>query len=394
MKNFEQGIIEYETKSGKKRYEVNAYLGKDRLTRQSVKVRKKGFTTFKDAFEYRNEKILEFRSGNFTVSNQKHKLKELFPLWWSTYKKRGLSGNTMYNVKFQMENHVLKDLGELYVEELTIQDCQRAVNKWSDELPKSFNTTIMNAKRLINEAVKYGYINRNPMNFIEKPLKPRKGQFKDFYSPEEFEQFLNACKDFRNEMVYYVFLVLGYTGIRTGELRCLTWGDLDFKENEISITKTAGKNAKGKIKIGQPKTSHSVRTIPVRTKVMQELKEWKLKQAKMFLQLGVNTFNNPEQLVFSNSENKVMDPAIVRQWAKEICKKSGLRFIKIHGFRHTFASMLFSAGVPPKTASVLLGHANIKITMDVYTHVMQENNIDAIEKLDNFLNSSAVSGQH
>lgn len=120
---------------------------------------------------------------------------------------------------------------------------------------------------------------------------------------------------------------------------------------------------------------------------MNYLREWKQAQLKELFKIGINALNNKTQLVFSNSNNSYIHPSKPREWNMSICKKYNLRFIRIHGFRHTHASLLFRAGVTPKEVQKRLGHKKIETTLDIYTHVYEDESTEAIDKLSNFMGS-------
>ena len=89
------GIYEYETKSGKKKFGVDYYLGKNKFTGNSVKARKKGFTDFRDALKFRDDAISDFKDGVYNATAKKHKLKQVYSIWWATYSKSGVSSSTL-----------------------------------------------------------------------------------------------------------------------------------------------------------------------------------------------------------------------------------------------------------------------------------------------------------
>lgn len=87
--------------------------------------------------------------------------------------------------------------------------------------------------------------------------------------------------------------------------------------------------------------------------------------------LGFN-FLSQDNFIFPTVNNEITQPSKPTQWNNAICKKYGLRHIKVHGFRHTHASLLFEAGVSMQNVKERLGHANIETTMDIYTHVTKK----------------------
>lgn len=366
------GVYEYKTKSGKKKFRVDYYLGKNKFTGNSVKARKKGFIDLRDALKFRDDAISDFKDGVYNATAKKHKLRQVYSIWWDSYSKSGKSSSTLYNVDLLVNNHILKELGNMYVEDITIFDCQNFVNHLSKIMPKAFTSVLVYAKIIFNKAVQYNYIVKSPMDFIDRPMKPRKEENNNYYSIDEYLTFLDACQKYirgeRGKKVYYFFLALGNTGMRSGELRALTWADVDFNNNTVHVNKTVKTDTNGKQIVGRTKTANSTRYIFVQTDVMEELKEWKSEQAKILSKSGFKDCNKPTQLVFSDTMNHVIDRTTIALWNKQVCEDAGLRRITLHGFRHTYATMCFNAGLKIETVSKLLGHSSIKITLDIYTH--------------------------
>ena len=99
--------------------------------------------------------------------------------------------------------------------------------------------------------------------------------------------------------------------------------------------------------------------------------------------MGKNYQNN--DLVFPTKLGKYQDSSNVRKRFKKALKKAGIKDIKFHALRHTFATRLFENNVPIKTVSSLLGHYDVSITMDIYTHVLEESKKDAAKILNNII---------
>ena len=135
------------------------------------------------------------------------------------------------------------------------------------------------------------------------------------------------------------------------------------------------------------KTSNSVRTLDMDTETMHYLKEWRTKQQKEMLKLGLNFLSN-DNLVFANSEGNYTVLSKPQRWDNAICKKFGLRHIKVHGFRHTHASLLFDAdGVSMKDVKERLGHSDITTTMNIYTHVTENKAKETANSFAKFMES-------
>nr|WP_237579100.1 site-specific integrase [Enterococcus sp. CU12B] len=120
-----------------------------------------------------------------------------------------------------------------------------------------------------------------------------------------------------------------------------------------------------------PKTNASTRSISLDDETLKILSKWRIIQRTDYLQLGFNTLSE-EQYIFTNKRNEWCYPQVVNDWLKYLIKKYKLPRITPHHFGHTHASLLLQAGIPVKEVSERLGHKDVKITLEIYSHVMPE----------------------
>ena len=167
--------------------------------------------------------------------------------------------------------------------------------------------------------------------------------------------------------------------MRIGELLALTWDDVNFTDNTISINKTLSKNVKGRPAIYDPKTETSKRVLDMDSETMQVLRRWQVQQASYLLKRGINAMAG-DQLVFSNRANDLMRLEVIREWCYRILKAGNLPNVTLHGFRHTHATLLFSGGASVKEVQTRLGHSKVQTTLDIYTHLTKQDQKETINK--------------
>lgn len=381
-------IEEYTTpKTGKKQYKLAMYAGKDE-NGKSILIRKKRLTK-KQALELYYKYKMQIASGEYKpVEHKRMHFKELFSMWVKIYADT-VEESTLATTSNIFNNHILPVLGNIYVDKLTVAKCQKIAQQWKKEAPRTFKRYIRYVNNVLDYGVNLELLASNPMRKIVRPKVKRqvKKKFDDYYNKEELETFLNDCKACKPIKIFTFFRVLAYSGMRKEEILALTWNDIDFHKNTISINKALKMGLKNRLYVDITKTADSVRVLNMDSQTMNYLREWKKVQLKELFQIGINALNNQAQLVFSNSNNSYIHPSKPREWNMSICKKYNLRFIKIHGFRHTHASLLFRAGVTPKEVQKRLGHKKIETTLDIYTHVYEDESTEAIDKLANFMSN-------
>ena len=373
-------IIKYQTASGKDRYKFIVYAGKDETTGKSIIIRKQGFKTLKEAKQAYLDVQQAILNGDYLPINQKRftykGLLELYlPLYAQTVKE-----TSFYQFKRCMESKVLPVLGDVYLDKITPQLCQKAVNQWARKYPTGFERVTIWASKVLKYAFKIGLIDSNPFDRVIKPKKPAKKKKDNFYTKDELETFLNGARD-AGMMKYTLFRLLAFSGMRIGELIALEWSDVDFFRKTVSISKTLTLDKKGKFTVGSPKTASSNRTIMLDDETMNTLQKWRAEQSRRIVYLG----KPKNDLIFPSEYGEHFSSTTVMNWNKKIAEKQGLRKIGLHGFRHTHASLCFEAGLTMQDVKDRLGHSNISTTMDIYTHVTKSRKEDSVQQLANFM---------
>ena len=241
------------------------------------------------------------------------------------------------------------------------------------------------------------YILTNPCNHVNLP-KVKSITEVEIFTLEEQAQFINALEGHRNKLL---FLMALSTGLRIAELLGLRWADIDMESEELTVNQTLrrevnidimkGEKADGmktEIKAGTPKTQSSRRSIPLLPEIITELRLHKIRQNKEKTAAGLGKYIDND-LVFPNEIGEPTDARNLTRSYKRVLDRAGIKYKKFHALRHTFATRLFERGVPLITVSKLLGHSDTSITADIYTHVMPEEKIKAIEKLNDLFSPKA-----
>jgi integrase len=230
----------------------------------------------------------------------------------------------------------------------------------------------------LKKAESFGLVARNVALLVDAP-KVERYEVKPMDS-EEAQKFLNVIKGDRLEALFRVGLAVG---LRRGEALALKWSDVDLEGAVLRVTGTL-QRLQGKLVIQPPKTKKSARALKIPKSLLTVLREHRTRQLEERLKAE---YWHDADLVFCTSIGTLIEPRNVRRKLDALMKDSGMRYFRLHDVRHFFASLLLAQGVELKLVSELLGHSSIRITGDIYAHVMPAAKDEAIDMLDNLLNS-------
>lgn len=374
-------IKKYTTKNGETRYLFQTYLGIDPATGKERRTTRRGFKTMKEAKQAERNLLLDVEE-NGLPSNQSDgfqdpTFEELASLWLENYKTT-VKPSTFENVKSKVEKMTEEYFKELKLKKITVAYCQRVVI----ELSKNYilyNHYLSVINRIFKYAVLMDILNSNPFDKVIKP-KSRQTQRKgNFLTKEELKEFLKLAQTATLSYFFPLVHLMAYTGLRQGEALALKWSDIDFENKKITVNKTAVW-IKEKQTLQTPKTKNSKRVISIDPTTLSILKSWKKDQIKIYFKNGKH-FEGDENFIFTNQRSDWVQIHNFIPYFKRFVTSHALKPITPHGLRHTHASLLFSAGVEPKNISDRLGHSTVQITLDLYTHITEEQRTDTVEKL-------------
>jgi integrase len=233
----------------------------------------------------------------------------------------------------------------------------------------------------LKQAVKWLMLSHNPAASVDLPKATRKEM--KALSAKEAERFLSAASEDRWAMVFALALT---TGMRPEEYLALQWKDIDLGRGIATVQRVIVWNRKGGgWSFTEPKTSKSRRSIPLPASILRFLRSHKRHQGEQRLKAGAKY--QPHDLVFATKEGApLLIRNLLRRHFKPILIRAGLpESIRLYDLRHTCATLLLTANEHPKIVSERLGHSNITLTMDTYSHVLPSMQQGASEKLERIL---------
>lgn len=374
-------IKKYTTKNGETRYLFQTYLGIDPLTGKERRTTRRGFKTMKEAKQAERNLLLDVEE-NGLPSNQSDgfqdpTFEEIAYLWLKSYKTT-VKPSTFENVRSKVEKMTEEHFKELKLKKITVAYCQRVVI----ELSKSYvlyNHYLSVINRIFKYAVLMDILDSNPFDKVIKPKSKQTQRKGNFLTKEELKEFLKLAQTATLSYFFPLVHLMSYTGLRQGEALALKWSDIDFENKKITVNKTAVR-IKEKQTLQTPKTKNSKRVISIDPTTLSILKSWKKDQIKIYFKNGKH-FEGDENFIFTNQRGEWVHIHNFIRYFKRFIADHKLKPITPHGLRHTHASLLFSAGVEPKNISDRLGHSTVQITLDLYTHITEEQRTDTVEKL-------------
>ena len=223
-------------------------------------------------------------------------------------------------------------------------------------------------RRAFKQAFKDEMIDVNPFDRIDRP---KKNKFHGSnYSREELVALLELT---RTDVIYPAILLAGGMGLRRSEALGMRWSRIDWEKKTVLLdTKIVEYKENGKVIVRpeeEMKNKSSRRTLPLPEPVYQMLEEKKEKQ-DMYRRLFRGSYSRKcDDFVCVNELGELIRPSYVTQHFSDLLKKYGLRHIRFHDLRHTFASLLISQNVPLINVSNYLGHSDLATTSNIYAHL-------------------------
>ena len=317
------------------------------------------------------DKGIYTRPGKLTVA-------DLLNQFLQGYVKTKCSQKTQDGYQMIMERHLIPALGHIQLKQLQPQVIQAYYGKACEKLS---GRTVHKHHRLLKQSLKYGvrqgYLGRNPCDLVDSPSW--KARPMRTLTTEELENLLEIASGNRFYPVIYTAVS---TGLRQAELLGLRWRDIDLDLQSISVCRTLYKR-RGVCEFKEPKTSHSKRRVSMTAKLADYLSEYREERESLSLHLG--RLLKPDDLIFASVEGKPIDPYVLSHAFNKLAKRAGLKDVRFHDLRHTFASLMLLRGAKPKVISEALGHASVAFTMDTYSHIIEGMQSEAMALLDDVL---------
>lgn len=293
-------------------------------------------------------------------SERKTLFKKIAEKWNGEYQEKISAINYRKGPKASYDR-ILSHFEKYYIESITPNEINTYINSLIKEKysQKSISTTKSILNMIFNYAILEGYIKSNPVSIIKLPSNLPKKQ-REMPSDEE----LKIVNEHYEGFDFLPFFLLN-TGLRLSEALALEYSDIDFKAKTITVAKHLLFDGNRPVLEHSTKTASSKRTVILLDRVAEKLSP------------------SATGHLFCNEDGSYLTKCqLSKRWEK--WQKTYGTTVTAHQLRHGFATMLFEAGVDLKDAQDLMGHSDIKITHEIYTHIRDKRKKETAEKLNNF----------
>lgn len=331
--------------------------------------------TKKEAQAIMHQKLQELSTG-LVVEETKLTVKQHMQIWFDNYVVPNLQPTTIDGYKVNIEKHINPYIGSIPIQSLKPQHVENLYKTLLDKglSAKSIVYVHRNLSQALQSALTKLQISRNVAALV-KP--PKQIKFKpNVLEESDIIMLLQAVKDTKLELPVTISTMIG---LRRGEVLGLKWSDIDFERKNVSIKHNLTSSKCAGLQISQPKTSASIRTIDIPEGLVALLEKNFSTQLGDKAILGDAYQNN--DLVCCKKDGSILNPNTISASFLHFLRNNNLKEIRFHDLRHSNATLMLKYKVPIKVASQRLGHSSVKITMDIYTHVLDEMDRDAANKL-------------
>lgn len=308
--------------------------------------------------------------ANKCKNSQDHKehmrFKELVEIYLKQYAANKLKPVTAYNYRRDLEVHMLPVFANKKIKDISTQ----ALTDFFLGLDKAPETT-RKLRTVMSSVFTFGvnqkYIKENPcVGALCKEDTVNNKKVK-YLNKQQCQKLMELTSEYSTFNTIIQFLL--FTGLRIGECLALRWWNVDFENNTITIENTLC-FADDKWFLAAPKTETSLRVLKLGTYTKELLLRHKREQDKLKAIVGDN-WTHPD-IVFTSVIGNYYDRSYVNKELKKILANNDLPIISVHGLRHSNASLMINNGIDVKAVSEHLGHCNIAVTGDIYSHIFEE----------------------
>lgn len=333
-----------------------------------------------DAQKRLAELLIEIEKGGYVKTRRSLILGEYLNSWLSNYAEVNCRARTVQGYAYIVEHYLCRAMGQMPLSNLRPQHiaqyCASGIREGRSARSLLHDFRLLH--KALKDAVQLGTLAVNPCDGVQPPRPEEKEM--SFLAPEEVNRFLVSAEK-APFPYYFLFRTMLYTGLRRSEALGLTWGNIDLELCTMRITQ-AQHRINGKYIIQPPKSRSGRRIINLSVSLAIALRDYRGQVEAQRLMLGKPLQDS--DFIFAHPDGSPLDPATVTHTFIKTVRRAGLK-VRLHDLRHSFASLMMAAGVNIKAISQSLGHSNVSMTLNIYSHLLPGAGKSAAEKFDRLL---------
>jgi len=332
--------------------------------------------TRKEAVEKMQQALAELQKG-MPVISERTTVGEYLQMWLEDIARATLRPRSHEKYAQVLRLYLLPHIGHIRLTKLTPAQVQKMLNQLvaSGLSPSTAQYCHAVLRRALGQAEKWGMVARNVAKMVDTPKGERKKA-----QPLTLEQIHALLEQARGHRLYALFVLAVSLGLRQGELLGLRWQDVDFEHGLLHV-RVQLQRVGGRFALLEPKSESSRRTLQLPDFVAEALRQHRANQLLERAQMGAE-WRGEWDLVFLTSAGTPINSRNLLRTYYGLLRKAGIPRVPFHTLRHTAASWLLAMGCDIRTVQAVLGHSQIGITADLYTHIVPALLKDAAQKME------------
>lgn len=399
--NGEGSLSSYPTKKGTRwRYAILPPRDPENPDIDPTRITEGGFASRKDADAALQKVKRQIRRG-IKAGDTAPKLRVWAAEWLNGLK---VSKSTYQGYERNLRLHILPSLGDKRIDRITATDIAKMYRVLEATLsPNTVHKIHVTLSSLLSAAVEDKRIEDNPAQRRRITKPPTKATIEAaqeemrVWTPTQMSAFLDWNRDTYDDFFYPLWLLYAATGARRSEILALKWGDLDMKHHKVTIRRTLDTGDPDPCATKPPKNGKT-RIVGIDGDVIKELRIWR----RTLAAVDISRVGR-DQWVFPDLRPGIIRPRSAPSTSEMFTKRVGwaqaalggedvLPTIHLHEVRHSVATHLIEAGVNPRKVADRLGHTSVSITLDIYTHVTEAMEDQAVTALRGGLGRAGAAG--
>jgi integrase len=318
-------------------------------------------------------------ADNLPLAPERQTVGDFLSGWLETTARPTVRPSTYVSYAGIVNHHLIPELGRIRLSWLSPQDVQEMLNRKLAEglSPRRVDYLRGVLHRALNQALRWSLVGRNVAGLARSPKQVRY-EIRPL-SPPEVGRLLQEVRGDRLEALFTLAVA---TGMRRGELLGLGWADVDLHGGTIQV-RHALERFDGAYRLVEPKSARGARSVSLPAFALESLQRHRQRQAE---ERGLAQSEWMEWgLVFATPIGLPLDGSMVTHALHRHLRRAGLRRQRFHDLRHACASLLLAEGVNPRVVMEILGHSQVSLTLNTYSHVIPSLGRDAADRLQSLL---------